>query len=435
MGVAIQAGWDTAIRDAFAWKKRHSKSGVPILDDFSMNFLFIHPNFPAQTKHLLKHLAQNPAHDVRFICNPKATDIPGVTKIPVPPVFKGNKIVHRYVKEFEAQIFRGQQIARLCSGLKRAGYKPDIIWVHPGWGDALFLKDVFPEVPLISYGEFYYRSFGADMHFDPSDPIELDTVARIRTKNAHLLLALEAADQIVAPTAWQKSLHPREFHSKISIIHEGIDCKALCPTPLTSVQISSALTLGPQDEVITFIARKFERYRGFPTFMYAIEEVLKKRPAAHAVVIGSDGIGYGSSKDRHLRQDLMKKLKIPNDRLHFPGTVDYQKMIDILRISKAHVYLTYPFVLSWSMLEAMSIGCIVIGSSTPPVQEVIEDNKNGFLVDFFYATGLAEKIEWVLDHQEDCKPIRERARETIFAKFNVENSLMEYDRLFENLLR
>jgi len=317
-----------------------------------------------------------------------------------------------------------QNVARVAMGLKESGFVPDVMLGHNGWGELWYLKEVFPNTPLIGYFEFFYRLHGADVGFEPGPPLIFDVGPRIRTKNLGNLLALDAVDYGQCPTKWQKSLYPKEYQSKLHIVHEGIDTQAVAPDhtarftiPNTNIELTTA------DEVVTYVSRNLEPYRGFPSFMRSLPTILAQRPNAQVLVVGGDDTSYGPkpANGKPFRQQMLEELgsAIDLQRVHFLGKVAYSSFVKILQVSTAHVYLTYPFVLSWSMLEAMSAGCLIVGSSTQPVEEVIRDGENGLLVDIFKPDEIARRVVDVLADRQAFASIRVNARKTIVENYDL----------------
>jgi glycosyltransferase involved in cell wall biosynthesis len=279
-------------------------------------------------------------------------------------------------------------------------------------------------VPLIGYFEFFYRRFGADVGFDPSENIIFDAAPRLRTKNLGNLLGLDAADLGQCPTQWQKSLYPEVYQPKLHVMHEGIDTQAVTPNPAARLPLSRAgIELSAEDEVMTYVARNLEPYRGFEMFMRSLPLILAKRPKAQVVIVGGDDTSYGPGRPdgKTYRQAMLEEVGSSLDmtRVHFVGKVPYSTFLTILQVSTAHVYLTYPFVLSWSMLEAMSAECLVIGSRTAPVEEVIRDGDNGVLVDFFSPEEIAERTIDALENKPAFAAVREHARRSIIDKYDL----------------
>lgn len=400
-----------------------------------MDILFLHPNMPGQYKHLARALGEQGTHRIYFITKHKSAEIPGVTRItygmPKPPETKP----HRYLVNAENAIRQGQQVWRVAYQLKLQGFSPKIIICHPGWGDALFLKDLFPEAKLLAFCEFYYRAKGADMGFDPSEPQPDDDAPRIRVKNTVNLLNMEMMDWGLAPTVWQWSLHPQEFHGKMSVLHDGIDTDLCRPDPQASITLPDGAVFKKGDEVLTYIARNFEPYRGFPTFMRTAEILLRERPNLHIIAVGADAVSYGKKapEGTTFRELMNKEVSLPEDRIHFTGTLPYTELLKVFQVSKAHLYLTYPFVLSWGMMEAMACGVAMVASNTKPVREVITDGVNGLYADFFSPEDVASKLSQLLDSPDDNAAMRAAARETITARYALADLLPLHLRLVEEV--
>jgi glycosyltransferase involved in cell wall biosynthesis len=385
-----------------------------------MRMLFIHRTMPGQFGRLAASFAAD-GHEVIFLARTIEQAINGVRAIVYPPARKANNDTHRYLVACEDAILAGQAAARECLRLKHAGFRPDLIVAHPGWGESLFVKEVFPAARLANYCEFFHGRHGGDVGFDPAEPVTLDDLCRVRTRNAHLLLALTDCDRGFSPTHWQKQIHPPEFQSKIDVVFDGVDAEQARPAAGARFSLPDGRVLVATDEVVTYVARHLEPYRGFPTMMRAIPEILARRPAAQIVIAGSDGVAYGraAADGRSWREQMLDEVGFDRGRVHFVGTLAYNAYLSLLQVSSAHVYLTVPFVLSWSVMEAMAAGCIVIGSATPPVAEVIEDGRNGFLVDFFSHHDLARRVIAALKSGADLRPMRQAARQTILDRYEA----------------
>jgi glycosyltransferase involved in cell wall biosynthesis len=384
-----------------------------------MKWLFIHQNFPGQFVHVVRYLARA-GHDVNFITQPRKAEIEGVRKFEYRPPGRASS-AHAYLRELESGVENGLAVARLCEWLKRDGFIPDIVIGHNGWGEILYVKDVWPQTPLLGYFEFFYRANGSDIDFDPEFPPEADAAERLRTRNAVNLMGLNAADWGQTPTHWQRSQYPKHYWDRISVVHEGIDTSLIRPDPTARLWLSGGQCLSRRDQIVTYCARDLEPYRGFHRFMRALPRVLHERPKAHVLILGGNGVSYGRRPDRaaSYRAQFLAELdgKLDLSRVHFLGQLPYQQYLAVLQISTVHVYLTYPFVLSWSLLEAMSAGCFVVGSRTPPIEEVIRDGENGHLVDFFDEKGLADRVTHVLDR--DNETLRSAARDTVLKRYDL----------------
>lgn len=400
-----------------------------------MNILFIHKNFPSQFQYIAVVLANNPDNVVTAITNEGEKELDGVNKL----VYKINraacKNTHSYLQTYENALLHGQAVADVLSAMKKKGFKPDIIYGFNGWGSTMFVKDIFPDVPLLSYCEWFYNAEGADIGFNGQNLNE-DERAKLRCRNSHFLIDLYSCDACISPTQWQKSQFPKEFHEKIRVIHDGIDIDHCVPDKNAKFIVKGkSLELTAQDEVITYGTRGMEPYRGFPQFMEAAEQLLNKRPNAHFVIAGHDKVFYGQKPEKGTYKELMlKKLNLDMKRVHFVGGLSLIDYIKLLQISSVHVYLTYPFVLSWSILDAMSAGCCIVASNTQPVLEVMQDNYNGLLVDFFNVNQLVEKIEYALNNKNEMQIIRDNARKTVVENYSLMKLLPQQINYIKSLI-
>jgi glycosyltransferase involved in cell wall biosynthesis len=391
-----------------------------------MNVMFVHQNMPGQFRHLIQALALDGRN--RVVCVGQRPDfsLPGVGRVTYePPPSALPPGGNPFLFPMDSAVRNGLQVARACEAVRQNGYRPDLIVAHPGWGESLYIKQVFPDVPILHYCEFFYRPHGADTNFAPDDQQDMEANCVTWTRNAPLLLALESGDWGMSPTSWQKQLHPPSMHGRISVRFDGIDTEAACPDPTADLTLPNGEILRAGDDVVTYVARSLEPYRGFPVFWRALPEVLRRRPSARVVIVGAEDVSYGkppASGETWLKT-LQAEVPLDPARVHVVGPVSYADYLRVLQVSAAHVYLTVPFVLSWSMLEAMSAGCVVIGSATPPVQEVIQDGHDGFLVDFFSPTALADKIVEVLEKGPALQPMREAARWTARSRYSLDRCL------------
>lgn len=398
-----------------------------------MKALFIHQSFPGQFKNIVRYLAADPGNDIRFISRANANGIPSVQRYNYEPAREPSKQTHHYVRDLERGVLNGQAVAIKVRELISSGFRPDIVVGHNGWGETLFIKDVLPSTPLLSYFEFFYKTFGADTNFDPEYPSNLDDSFRIRIKNAINHVGMDAADWGITPTNWQRSLYPQWAQKRLTVLHEGVDTGVVTPSSEASFRLPNGTCLSYGSNVVTYVARNLEPYRGIHTFVRAIPRILEQQSDAVIVVVGGNSVSYGrdaQGDESHLWR-LMKEVGADWSRVWFLGQVPYQDYLSLLRVSAAHVYLTYPFVLSWSMLEAMAAGCLVIGSSTPPVEEVVRDGHNGLLVDFFAADDLARAVHWALTHPTAASRIRQRARDHVEARYDFTRCVRPH---FEALL-
>ncbi|MCL2160713.1 MAG: glycosyltransferase family 4 protein [Betaproteobacteria bacterium] len=379
-----------------------------------MKALFIHQNSPGQLRHLAAHLARQPGVEVLAIGRDTAPGMEGIRLLRYRPHRRPGKKIHPYVFSFEDAVLHGQQVLRLLLDLRSQGYRPDVVVAHPGWGETLYVKLAFPDTKLIHYTEYYYRLEGADAGFDPEFPLTLESAALISSRNALHLFNLEQCDVGITPTHWQKSLHPAAYHDKIQVIHEGIDIDRLKPDPGAFLKFPDGKELRAGDPVVTYVARNLEPYRGFHRFMRALPELLKAHPDCHVLVVGGDDISYGGRPDdaTNWREKMLRENPVDPERVHFVGKVNYDLYRCILQVSAVHVYLTYPFVLSWSALEAMACGCLLVASDTAPVREVIRHGENGWLFDFFDGKALVEHVLHALSNPPEAAALRANARQS-----------------------
>jgi glycosyltransferase involved in cell wall biosynthesis len=387
--------------------------------------LFIHQNFPGQFPHIADALLAR-GDEVTVIGGETAKERRGIR-------------VHRWklkrgstsgifdpATRAEADLLRAQAAAEVAWRLKGAGFTPDLIIGHPGWGETLHMSEVFPGVPQISFGEFFYKSHGADVNFDTEFEISTPVAdMRVHAKNLSMALAYSEAEVIVCPTPYQASTLPIGLQSRIRIIHEGVDISNASRKAGATFTLANGQVLDGSTPVITFINRNFERLRGFHVFMRALPAFLERCPNAQVLLIGRDsGKGYGAGlPDGKTWKGLMLDElghRLDLDRLHFTGPVAHADMISALSISWGHVYYTYPFVLSWSLVEAMACECLILGSDTAPVRDAVTNGVNGVLNDFFDVAALSEAMAQACERPDDFAKLRPAARETALGLFDRE---------------
>lgn len=390
-----------------------------------MRFLFLHPNFPAQFRHLAVALAADPRNEVVFVTASPVGELPGVKKVVYKLAREPRKETHQYLRGLELGVLHGQAASRAAFALRARGFVPDVIYGHSGWGSTLYMPDAFPNRPLICNFEWFYHAHGTDADFDPAEPMTIDDAARIRTKNAAILIDLHSCKAGSSPTHWQKQQFPVEFQSKIDVCHEGIDTDYFQPRASKLVLPRLGIDLSETSEVVTYVGRGMEPYRGFPQFIEAMHLLLQRRKNCHVVIVGEDRVAYGRKPPRgqSYKKQMLEQFPLDPKRVHFTGLLPYGEYLQVLQASSAHVYLTRPFVLSWSMMEAMAAGCLVIASDTQPVKELIKDGFNGLLTDFFSPEKLATRINEALDRPKEMVAIKAKARETITHQYSLKEIL------------
>ncbi|MEO1951572.1 glycosyltransferase [Thioclava sp.] len=389
-----------------------------------MKILFVHQNFPGQFVHLAPALAAR-GHDVLALTvetNQRPSPVKVVKYRKPDPVEMSSRLTRLYAESAA----RGAKVALAARQLRdRHGYVPDVIFGHSGWGETLFLREVWPEAKLLVYAELMYRTTGMDTDFDaefqrPGLETRISTTAR----SAHLIQSMVQADAGLSPTEFQAETFPPELRAKLTICHDGVDCARLAPNPQARFTVpGTTLTLRPGDEVLTFVNRSLEPYRGYHSFMRALPDVLAARPEAHVLIVGEEGQSYGAPpKDAESwKQKFLDEVRdrLDMSRVHFLGRIPYGDYVDMLHVSRTHAYLTYPFVLSWSLMESMAAGCAIVASDTAPVREVITDGQTGRLVDFFDIPGWSRALSEGLATPQTFAPMREAARAHIIERYDL----------------
>jgi len=399
-----------------------------------MNILFIHQNFPGQFKFLAPALARQ-GHRVLAMSLQKTapTSWKGVEIVRYATSRGSTPNAHPWIGDFETKTIRGEACFRAALQLREEGFSPDVIVAHHGWGESLFLKDVWPRARLGIYCEFFYSAEGSDVGFDPEFPVlDPGDVCRLRLKNLNNLLHFESADAGLSPTHWQASTFPEVFRDRITVVHDGIDTEAVAPNTQAKLGLSSAngkkVELTRASEVITFVNRNLEPYRGYHTMMRALPELLRRRPQARVLIVGGDGVSYGAKAPEGETWKGVYSAEVRDQisdegwsRVHFVGHVPYERFVPLLQLSTVHIYLTYPFVLSWSLLEAMSAGCAIVASDTQPVREAIRHDDTGLLIDFFSPSQLVDSVCTLLEDPSTRARFGARAREFACAHYDLKS--------------
>lgn len=401
-----------------------------------MKILLIHQNFPGQFRGLAPAL-QKAGHSLRAISSRPEKTLAGVDNFSYKPKRGTSETVHPWVMNTETAVLRAEAVTDVVLQMVREGWVPDVVLGHTGWGEMLMMRQVLPKARLLGFNELYYQTDGGDVGFDPEFGKDPDSARRLQVRNMHLASSALACDVNITPTHWQASCFPELLRERMRVVHDGILTDKLKPDASAWVTLSrDGLKLAHGDEVVTFINRNLEPMRGYHQFMRALPRILAERPNARVVIVGGDEVSYGS---KHISGESYKNIylnevraQLDMSRVHFVSRVPYDVLLSLLRVSAAHVYLTVPFVLSWSMLEAMSVGALVIGSDTAPVREVIEHGKNGLLVDFFSPQHIADTVCNALANPEAHAHLRVAARQTVVERYDFETkSLPAYMALIE----
>jgi glycosyltransferase involved in cell wall biosynthesis len=383
--------------------------------------LFVHNNFPAQFGDLARTLV---ARGVlcAAIAGSAAPGVEGVSLARYSLRRGSTEGIFPLAVRAEADLLRGSSALRVAKVLKEKGFTPDVVVGHPGWGETVFLREVWPGVPMALFAEFYYRGRGLDVGFDTETAeVDEDAVLRAEAKNAVMSMAYAQADAIVAPTPFQASVLPPVFQTITRVIHEGVDTDVITPGPAEPFALPDGRTIAPGTPVITYANNHMEPLRGLNTFARALPRLMAQVPDAQVLMFGQDSVRpYGGQRDdgRTWREVAFDGLPIDPARLHMLGKAPHEQLLAAMRLSAAHVYYTYPFVLSWSVVEAMASGCYIIGSDTPPLHDAIEDGVSGRLLPFFDADALSEALIAACRNPEASRGMRAAARANAVARFS-----------------
>ncbi|MBK8160890.1 MAG: glycosyltransferase [Rhodospirillaceae bacterium] len=396
-----------------------------------MNILFVHRDFPGQFGALAERLAQSTHHRVAFVTSADVI-LPG--RIMVRRFHakrRPSASTHHYLHGFEAGVLNGQAVFEACHALHEEGFVPDVIFGHCGWGVALYLREVFPKARFIGYFEWYYHPHDADADYLDPNGMTPDNACRIRTLNAPLLMTLEDVDFGLVPTAFQRSQLPASYQHKLQTLHDGVDTEYFKPDAAACRRFGDVELRGV-NRLLTYATRGLEPYRGFPEFMRALVGVLKAEPDVVVAVAGQDQTFYSrrlpdgeTYKERMLRE--LPQLDLA--RIHFLGTLPRDDYRRLLQISTVHVYLTVPFVPSWSLVEAMSCGCHIVASDTEPTREVLGDQTAAHFIDHRDVAQLEKVLRQALAQKDTASKLREAARSRAVSHFSQASLLPEWERI------
>lgn len=390
-----------------------------------MNILFVHQNMPGQYREMVEWLAAQGGHRIYFLTQRKPPpQIHGVETRIYKPHHVPKKDAYGLSKVWEEATGAGFGAVLAAQQIERdEGFRPDIIVGHMGWGELTFFKQIWPDVPIVGFFEYYYRLHGGPVNFDPEEPVNAHTPFLLAARNATPNANFTSIDKGLSPTRWQRDCFPPEMHSKIYVCHDGIRTDKLRPDPGATLKLKRIDTpVGRGDEIVTYMARNLERMRGFHQFMRALPDILEARPNARVLVIGGNEVSYGakSKVTGGLRAEMEAEVgdRVDWSRVHFLGQVPYKDYQTIIQISRCHIYMTMPFVLSWSLLEAMSMEATIVASDVAPVREAMTHGKTGMLVDFFDPKALARQVVEVLERPQDFAHLGPAARRHVVAEYD-----------------
>ena len=409
-----------------------------------MRYLFVHQNFPGQFLHLVRHLTRQNAHEggeneIVFISEPNQNQIPGVRRVSYKMPRGAHAETYPAAQEFEVATLRAELVAQTARNLKQLGFTPDIIIGHHGWGELLNMRDVFPDTPLLGYLEFYYHTDRFDVGFDPEFPNDPSMFPRVRAKNAVNLLALTNGGRGQTPTLFQRSTYPDWTLDHISVLSEGVDLDICAPDPKVAGQdfVLNGIVVRPDEKLITYVSRDLEPYRGFHIVMRSLPRILQARPDARVILVGGDGVSYGARlADSTWREHMLKEVgnSLDHSRVHFVGKLDYTSYSGLLKRSDTHIYMTYPFVASWSLREAMATGCAIVGSRTEPVEEFIHHGKTGLLTPFHDPRKLGDSVLEMLEDTKLSQRLRRAVRKQALRTLSMQDYLVNYEALIKDTI-
>ena len=390
-----------------------------------MRVLLVHQNFPGQFKSLAPALAAR-GDDVHAFHMTETSPMPGVTLHRSKTTIGTGKDGHPWSRDFDTKIIRAEATLRTARALAATGWTPDVIFAHSGWGEPTFLKLVWPDTPMAIYCEYFYQLSGGDHDFDPEFPVPInlgEPAARLLLRNLPQRMLFDDMAGGLSPTKFQADSYPASVLDRITVIHDGIDTDALPYRGGLPMRTAQGPALSEDAEVITFVSRNLEPYRGYHIFMRALPELLRRRPNAQVVLVGADGVSYGAHPPAGTtwKQVFLDEVKdrLDVNRIHFAGMMPYPAFLNLLRLSSLHVYLTYPFVASWSLCEAMAAGAPILGSATEPVEEFVTHEETGLLFDFFDPAALVEGACRILNDKALSERLRRNARKLIEDEYDL----------------
>ncbi len=402
-----------------------------------MRILFIHDNFPAQFGGLGLWLGAQ-GWEVAFATAAEVAETPGFRLLRYKPHRAPSGGTHPYAQPMDRAAINGQAFVRAALAAREQGYRPDVIVSHSGWGAGMFARDVFPAAAYVAYAEWWYSWPGADVTYlarlegrEFKGAVEAPMYERAR--NAPIAMDIAAADAVLCPTEFQASQFPALLRPALTVRHDGIDADFYAPG--TSPDQATLGGLVADDaRVITYATRGMEPHRGFPQFMAALPAILAADPRAVAVIAGENRVAYGGSSLRATdwKAKALADKAIDPARVHFVGRLSRADYRRLLRRSDAHVYLTVPFVLSWSMLEAMSTGCALVLSDTAPVREFADASSARF-ADLADPATITTAVLDLLRHPAEAAPLRARARAAILEGLTIRDLYPRAASLFQSL--
>jgi glycosyltransferase involved in cell wall biosynthesis len=397
-----------------------------------MHVLFIHQNFPAQFGHVASWLAQRKGFRCTFASEHGPGTWGGIERVQYRLRGGATAQTHYLSRSFENAIWHSHALYEALAA--RPDIRPDLVVAHSGFLSTVFLRELY-DCPIVNYFEYWYQTEGADQDFRPDFPYPMINRLRARARNAVALLDLENCDAGYSPTRWQRGLFPAAFRDKVRVIFDGIDTSIW--RPLSGVPRRVGDRVIPDDvRVVTYVSRGMESLRGFDIFMQAARLLCERRRDVLFVVVGDDRVCYGGDAEltgsKSFKQWVLERDDYDLSRFVFTGLVPIGTLAQLFALSDLHIYLTVPFVLSWSLMDALACGTTVLASDTAPVREMIESGKNGLLVDFFDVEGLANLAGQVLDRPHEYRPLGRAGVEMIRERYSLDVCLPRMLALYED---
>ena len=401
-----------------------------------MRILFVDSQLPGHFRHLPGYLAAQGGHDVAFLHQDAVIAVwPGVRSVPFGNVRLPRDTTNPLLRVYESAVLGGRSAFRAASELAAEGFVPDVIVAFTGWGPPMFLREVFPGARIIAYNDWYNWPTDSAFDFFPERPLTFGRAARVHLSNASTLMELADADWLMVTTRWQLAQFPLVFWPRASVLHDGIDTELFSPGPSVGLRTAS-IDLRGVEELVTYATRGMEPYRGFEQFLRAVQILQRQRPRCHVVVAGTEGTYYSwkAPDGASWKDHLLPQLDLDLSRIHFTGALSQEQMVQLLRASSAHVYLSAPYLPSWSLFEAMATGCIVVASDTGPVREAIDPDVHGLLVDFFDVDALAARLQDALERRSELSVMGVRGRQRIVDRYSLPSVLPRQAQLLADVL-
>jgi glycosyltransferase involved in cell wall biosynthesis len=397
-----------------------------------MHILFVHQNFPAQFGHIAAYLVRRQGYRCSFVSQQPAGNVGGIECIRYDLKGGATEQTHYCSRSFENAIWHSHALYDALAA--RPDIKPDLVVAHSGFLSTVFLRELY-DCPVVNYFEYYYRTVGADMDYRPDFPYPAINRLRAHARNANILLDLENCDAGYSPTRWQRSLFPPTYRDKIRVIFDGIDTNVWRPQHGLPRHVGN-WTVPDGMRVVTYVSRGMESIRGFDIFMKVAKLLCERRKDVVFFVVGEDRVCYGGDLEftgaRSFKEWVLSRDQYDLSRFVFTGLMPTSSLAQLLAFTDLHIYLTVPFVLSWSLMDALACGATVLASDTAPVREMITHEHNGLLANFFDIEGLADAAGRVLDNPPEFRPLGQAGVKMIHERYSLDVCLPRMLALYED---